>query len=965
MRRLLLLFIFHFSLFTSFGQGIPFIRNFTAEDYHANSLNYDVETDENGNVFIANFEGLMYYDHASWRILHTPGISRVTVIVRTSDNTLWVGGYNYFGKIQKKANGEIYLKRIGKPDLFTGEVNEIFERDGKVRFIVNNGNIYQVEGEEAKVWKTINSKLLKIGVLDVVDIDAVERGDKDVVRNDIVLEEPLEKGFVAVIKKGIGLVIRNDKGEDLYTITDANGLCSNDIVYLSYDQRGQLWGVTAKGVFSVQIPSAYSRFTSYEGITGSVLSIENYSGRIYAGTDDGLFRQEGMCFVRVPGINHACWELKKSGQDLIAATADGIFRLSAGNGVRHLTATSSMALLVEGTELYSGELDGVYLYNANGQNPRKVCNLENVRKIVKDDQGTIWAQSLYGVIWFKKAGDDSFSQYKTGNKTETMLTIVLTDGKVEVVSAESTKPFPYPLYSFFDNKGITWLTNNEGKALYQWKDGKRLNDLEQTLFPMQEIMIRALYTQQDEIWLGNDNGITIINTQAIDASKDIKPKLSIRSITLGNDSTLWGGFGEMPVTLPELSHKENQLHFTFSIDYTPIAGRTLYRYRLNNDNWNGWSESTSASLSNLAPGDYTFSVQAKDVMNRTTDITSIQFHINTPFYLSWYMNLLYVLILFLLAFMLFRLRLHRLEKEKIRLEKIVQDRTAEVVKQKDEIEEKSRRLENALDDLNTAQHELIRQEKMATVGKLTQGLIDRILNPLNYINNFSKLSEGLVKDVKANVEDEQAQMNQENYEDTMDVLDMLSGNLQKVSEHGQNTTRTLKAMEEMLKDRSGGIIKTDLVTILKQDKEMLETYYAKDIAEHHIRVSFEVPDKEIPLLANPEQLNKSLMSLYANAIYALVKKAQRMAFEPKLTTKVITADQTIAIIIHDNGIGIEETIINKIFDPFFTTKTTGEAAGVGLYLTHEVIQNYNGDISVKSVKDEFCEFTITLPAITK
>jgi signal transduction histidine kinase len=68
-------------------------------------------------------------------------------------------------------------------------------------------------------------------------------------------------------------------------------------------------------------------------------------------------------------------------------------------------------------------------------------------------------------------------------------------------------------------------------------------------------------------------------------------------------------------------------------------------------------------------------------------------------------------------------------------------------------------------------------------------------------------------------------------------------------------------------------------------------------------------------------------------------------------------------VIRDNGIGIEDTIIKKIFDPFFTTKTTGEAAGVGLYLTHEVIQNYRGDISVKSTKDEFCEFTITLPAI--
>jgi signal transduction histidine kinase len=58
--------------------------------------------------------------------------------------------------------------------------------------------------------------------------------------------------------------------------------------------------------------------------------------------------------------------------------------------------------------------------------------------------------------------------------------------------------------------------------------------------------------------------------------------------------------------------------------------------------------------------------------------------------------------------------------------------------------------------------------------------------------------------------------------------------------------------------------------------------------------------------------------------------------------------------------GIEETIINKVFDPFFTTKPTGEAAGVGLYLVRNIINDHNGKISVESQKDEYCQFTIIL-----
>jgi signal transduction histidine kinase len=208
-------------------------------------------------------------------------------------------------------------------------------------------------------------------------------------------------------------------------------------------------------------------------------------------------------------------------------------------------------------------------------------------------------------------------------------------------------------------------------------------------------------------------------------------------------------------------------------------------------------------------------------------------------------------------------------------------------------------------------------------------------------------------------------MDPENYDDTIDVLGMLKGNLEKVSEHGANTTRTLKAMEEVMKDRSSGIIKTDLVSMMHKDEEMLNTYYEKDITEYHIKCVFECPTTPIYIKANPELLSSSLMSLLNNSLYAVKKKAKRKEFTPEIDVTLTKKNNMAQIVIRDNGIGIEDTIINKIFDPFFTTKTTGEASGVGLYLSREIIQTYGGDITVKSQKDEFTAFTITLPAITQ
>ena len=211
-------------------------------------------------------------------------------------------------------------------------------------------------------------------------------------------------------------------------------------------------------------------------------------------------------------------------------------------------------------------------------------------------------------------------------------------------------------------------------------------------------------------------------------------------------------------------------------------------------------------------------------------------------------------------------------------------------------------------------------------------------------------------------------MDEDNYEDTMEVFDMLSVNLKKVGEHGQNTTRMLKAMEEMLRDRSGGIVAMDLMPVIHHDKEMLLEYYKQEIEQYGIKTIVDDSEEPLPINGNADQLSKAIMSLLANAVYAVVKKARKQTDEgegrryvPEIALQVGRHQKAVDIIIRDNGIGIGSNILDKIFDPFFTTKTTSEAAGIGLYLSREIIQNHGGDIQVDSVKGEYSEFTITLP----
>lgn len=320
-----------------------------------------------------------------------------------------------------------------------------------------------------------------------------------------------------------------------------------------------------------------------------------------------------------------------------------------------------------------------------------------------------------------------------------------------------------------------------------------------------------------------------------------------------------------------------------------------------------------------------------------------------------------ILVVGLIVLQIIKVRLRKKLRQKEYLAKIVEERTIELRIQRDQVLKESRKLAEALEALAKAQDELVRKEKLATVGQLTQGLVDRILNPINYINNFAGLSVGLIQDLKENIQDEQTAMSKENYADTVEILDMISNNLEKINEHGCNTVRIVKAMEELLKDRHGDLTTTDINELCKVNIDVIHKLFHKEIEEKQISIDLQPFPEPVMAEVNIEQMNKMIVSLMKNSVYALLKKAKKENYLPKISLKIEQADNHVIIQIQDNGIGIEENIKEKIFEPFFTTKPTAEAAGVGLYLSREVILNHKGTIDVKSEKNHFTEFTVTIP----
>ena len=880
------LFTIHYSLLHA--QGLPLIRNFTAAEYGGHNRNYDIEIGEDGTVFVANFEGLLYYDRAQWRMIHAPELRRVTVVYRDSKNTVWVGGYNFISRLQKRANGELYLQPFGGKDTFKGEVMEIFEENGSLQFVVNDNNIYEIEEAAVptvKLKKHTNARLLSSVEADVVSVEALQASVEDAVLRDTTQTEILSDNLQVKVKKGYGLIVCDGKGRQLYTITEANGLCSNQVSYVAYDGHGVLWGATAKGIFAVELPSVYSYFLPKDGLTGKVQAITAFNGKIYVGETNGLFTVDAWQYKRVADISNICWTLCQERDALLAATSSGIYRIAADGRVGRLTSNATTALLVDGDQVYAGEPDGVHLYQA-GKNI-KINDLPLVTVIRKDARGNFWFKNVHGE------------------------TATIGDYKAPADTSSTSSPL---------------------------------------LTPLKDMKNRVQYLYDDHLWIGGDEILAIVDRSRKDLTR-LTDSRHVRfcSIVMGNDSVLWGGYGDRPQKLHRLGSDERHLHFFYALDYAPLTGKTLYRYRLDNKGilgagggqWSEWADRQDVEFLNLPYGSFTLSVQAQLANGELSEETTVDFSIAYPLLMRWYMVVLYLLLFAYIIYLLFRYRLKRLEKEKVKLERIVEERTA---------------------DLRNAQDELVRQEKMATVGKLTKGLVDRILNPMNYIINYSKMSNDLLGDLKENIDHNKEQIDENDYDDALDIFDMLTKNLTSVHQFGQNTTRILKAMEEVLRDRTGGYGDITLLPVLQQVEKQFAKHHAQEQEQNGIRPVFDLPADPMPLYGNPDMICKAVTNLLDNAVYAVAKKLQKdPSFVPEISLAVTVTDAHYILKIRDNGIGIEAKNLGKIYDPFFTTKTTGEAAGVGLYLCREIIQNHGGDISVASVQDEYTEFTITLP----
>jgi two-component system, NtrC family, sensor kinase len=288
-------------------------------------------------------------------------------------------------------------------------------------------------------------------------------------------------------------------------------------------------------------------------------------------------------------------------------------------------------------------------------------------------------------------------------------------------------------------------------------------------------------------------------------------------------------------------------------------------------------------------------------------------------------------------------------KLKAELEIQVAERTAEITLQKET-------LQHALDELKSTQAQLIQSEKMASLGELTAGIAHEIQNPLNFVNNFSEVSNELLDEMKA-------ELATGNKQEAITIADDVKQNLEKIIHHGKRADAIVKGMLQHSRTTAGQKELTDINALA--DEYLRLSYHglrAKDKSFNAtMQTDFDESIGKISIV--PQDMGRVLLNLYNNAFYAVAEKKKLTGdgYEPMVSVSTKKGNGKVEIKVTDNGNGIPEKVVDKIFQPFFTTKPTGQGTGLGLSLSYDIIKAHGGELKVETKEGEGAGIIIQLP----
>ncbi|HLX13301.1 MAG TPA: two-component regulator propeller domain-containing protein [Bacteroidota bacterium] len=726
-----------------------------------------------------------------------------------------------------------------------------------------------------------------------------------------VFEDKDQNWWIGTFSSGLNLY----KDGTVKTFNDKNGLPSNAIGPIAQDKSGAIWIGTTDAGIARYANGKFTTFTVKDGLVNNAANsmVIDKSGTLWIGSFSGITKY-----------------------------ADGKFT------VVHNDATDAVFAMCEGADgsIWSGGLAGlghiVQGTYATVPMPDTLVGA-GIFGLYQDIEGTLWiGTGGHGIIRYK-------------------------DGKFVSISPRNGL-FDYNSYCLLEDEfGNIWSDCNKG--IYRVSK-REMNDFCDGKIPA---VTCTSYGTGDGMKNRECNGGVTPN-----AWKMHDGRLAFSAV--GGLTTIYPADIKLnmvppPVVIEQMladqkpfDPKANNTFAPgtekFQFTYAGISflggDKVKFKYKLEpfEKDWVDAGHRHEAFYTHIPPGEYSFKVIAANNDGVWNELGASTAFVLKPFFYqsTWFLAMC------ILGFVgvgpgIYLMRVRSLKQREIELTRIVEARTADLQKEKENVE-------RALNDLKDAQHQLVLSEKMASLGQLTAGIAHEIKNPLNFVNNFSALSDELMVELQEEFDKKKDSFDERSRVNIEEIMSSLRQNVNKINEHGKRADSIVRGMLLHSRGKTGERQMTDLNALLAEYTSLAYHGMRAQDSSFNVKIETKFDDTIGQVNIVPQDLSRVFLNIINNGCYAANDKKKRApnGFAPTISVSSKNLGNKFEVRIRDNGNGIPQSVIEKIFNPFFTTKPAGAGTGLGLSMSYDIVtQEHKGEIRVDTKEGEYAEFIITIP----
>jgi len=532
-----------------------------------------------------------------------------------------------------------------------------------------------------------------------------------------------------------GLLRWNRKTESIYSINSTNGMPTENIFRTFGDKDGNIW-LSPYGKGMVRFTDAlFTQYTKKEGISNPIIKgITSIGDSVIVGTSGGLFLGiKGKYTPLFPEEINSASSLLKDSQNRIWYTApNNIGYIENGQ----LTVLDPQhEIITQGNDLCEdndGNIfictwgDGIWKYSDHFEKviASDSIILTHTYSASVDAENNLWVATFgYGSLQLKNDSYEMYS-YNKNISTDKVYTIkhnngktyagtngagliIIENGKVIHQISKADGLLHNSIVSVHVDGNTVWCGTVKGMNRIEFlSSGKfEISDYSIAEGFKDEPMLNAIYPFQGQLLIGTGNGLTVYNP-AEDKPLNAIPGIVINAISLDFGKTPFQDYCSSvnPITtLPNklaLPYSVKRISFRFEGISLNYANELEYAYRLKgmDENFSPLSKGEEVTFNELKPGEYTFEVYAT-AKGKESKIASYSFEVLKPFWEEFWFLILVLTVITLIIYVVYMRKTAKLRNAKVVLENTVQERTKELVHQKEIVEEKNSEI---LDSINYA-----------------------------------------------------------------------------------------------------------------------------------------------------------------------------------------------------------------------------------------------------------------------